>query len=379
MIRRQGSMFKPQELVEWLFNEGGPSIRLRTAVELMDIQDRSLQGRLAEALLQTERVGWLLQQMDCFGPITRVDIRVLNEIHGMKAECLENVIARLLERGLRAGVPVFDRKMERLRGYIDHPLVRSALDHPEQPTTEGDRAVFIALLMASYFLRGGYDWDEVLQFVELRLNRLARFAQKQDFAIYLAEGELTGLPKTWVGKPILRPEMNPLSGDLPLPLIHDLYALAYLPPELLTEQNQWMLEQVVAYVMDDRYRSFPWGYGYLWTKSNPRTCYGCGWSLDLPDLGGSGPARLGNLILRLELLAHFPAARKTAWFSEGMRLLETFRTERGTYRFPPAWLREMKDGYYVSGAYMGLEENRKKKTALELESTFRMLKLKKFQ
>ena len=37
----------------------------------------------------------------------------------------------------------------------------------------------------------------------------------------------------------------------------------------------------------------------------------------------------------------------------------------------------MKAGYYVGGEYMGLEDNRRNSKALELESTFRMLLLKK--
>ena len=98
-----------QDLVEWLFNEGGPAIRYRLAVELMDNRPSIDCAQLSDALLQTEKVQWLLEQMDHFGAITHVDIRVLNSLHGMKPTCLENVIARLLERGLRAGMPAFDK------------------------------------------------------------------------------------------------------------------------------------------------------------------------------------------------------------------------------------------------------------------------------
>ena len=58
--------------------------------------------------------------------------------------------------------------------------------------------------------------------------------------------------------------------------------------------------------------------------------------------------------------------------------METFRTERGTYRVPRLYLVESKSGYYVGGEYMGLEDHRRTATAIELESTFRMLLLRKW-
>ena len=363
-------------LVDWLFNEGGPAIRYRTAMELTEGQAPSDGDPLAAALLQTDTVQWLLAQMDCFGPITHVDIRVLNDLHGMKPTCLENVVPRLLERGLRAGITAFDSRMERFRQYVDNPLVRAALDDPERATVEQGRALFIAIVLASYFLRGGYRYDEVMALVERRLEAIARIAAERNYDIHLGEDEQVGLPKQWAGKPIIRLEMAPTTGTTPLPLVHDLFAFAYLPRERLSESARRMLADIVAYVLDERYRALPEGYGYLWSKAI-RTCYGCGWSLDLPDLASPSIHQQGKVVQRLELLARLPGGRDSAWFQEGLQLLESFRTERGTYRFPPAYLREMKAGYYIGGEYMGLEENRRQAQALELESTFRMLLLRR--
>ena len=110
---------------------------------------------------------------------------------------------------------------------------------------------------------------------------------------------------------------------------------------------------------------------------NRRICYACGWNLDLPDLDSANSYEQRKIVQRLELLAHFPAARTSGWVQEGMRLLETYRTARGTYCFPSAFLAEKKAGYYVGGVYMGLEDSRRTTRTLELESTFRMLLLKK--
>jgi hypothetical protein len=60
-----------------------------------------------------------------------------------------------------------------------------------------------------------------------------------------------------------------------------------------------------------------------------------------------------------------------------MDYLESYCTNNGTYIFPRSHLQERAIGYWVTGAYMGLEENRRKNMAIELESTFWMLKIKK--
>ena len=83
------------------------------------------------------------------------------------------------------------------------------------------------------------------------------------------------------------------------------------------------------------------------------------------------------LVYRLELMSNVPSARKHPWFQESIERLEQYRTDQDTYIFPRSFLQERPSGYWVTGAYMGLEQNRRKKAALELESTFWMLKIKK--
>jgi hypothetical protein len=225
--------------------------------------------------------------------------------------------------------------------------------------------------MASYFIRGGFNYDEIRRFVDWRLESLSRLAAEGNYDIHLGESELTGLPKQWKGKPILRPEMVPTGWPKPLPLIHDLVAFAYL------QQNRRQLDEIVTYVTDERYWAFPPGYGYIWPADHRQTCYACGWNLDLPDLASPDSYQQRKVVQRLELLAHFPAARDSTWFRKGKELLETFRTGQGTYCFPAAYLVEAKAGYYVGGEYMGLEDARRNARVLEVESTLRMLLLKK--
>jgi len=82
-----------------------------------------------------------------------------------------------------------------------------------------------------------------------------------------------------------------------------------------------------------------------------------------------------TLILRRELLTHFPGGLRSSWAQESLRFLDGFRTPEGHYHFPGEYLREA-EGYYVSGYGMGLGENRCKPAGIEIESTFRMLKIK---
>jgi len=81
----------------------------------------------------------------------------------------------------------------------------------------------------------------------------------------------------------------------------------------------------------------------------------------------------------LELSARIPAARRAPWFQEGLATLERFRTERGTYRFPSAFLTQKTNSYhFYQGNHMGLGESRRGGKGLEIESTFRMLRLRKW-
>jgi hypothetical protein len=80
-------------------------------------------------------------------------------------------------------------------------------------------------------------------------------------------------------------------------------------------------------------------------------------------------------VQRLELMAHFGVARQSEWFQDSIQLLRGFQTKQGTYRFPGRYLREGSSGYWVHGAYMRLEGNRRVRRSLDLDSTFRMLKI----
>ena len=84
--------------------------------------------------------------------------------------------------------------------------------------------------------------------------------------------------------------------------------------------------------------------------------------------------QMWRFVLWMEAAARVPLLRESDWFRRGLDHLEGFATEAGTYRFPRDYLRERANGYYLyAGAHMGLGENRRRRAAIEIESTFHML------
>ena len=83
-------------------------------------------------------------------------------------------------------------------------------------------------------------------------------------------------------------------------------------------------------------------------------------------------------VLFVELAARFESARRSEWFYTALADLEKHRTDEDTCRFPWEYLREKRNSDYIyQGAHMGLGENRRKRSWTEIESTFRMLNIKR--
>jgi hypothetical protein len=235
-------------------------------------------------------------------------------------------------------------------------------------------------LMKSIFawglLRAGYTPDPAMQdYLCALVDINYKIARDKVFDIHATPGELDGLPRAWAGKPIIKQEVM---ANYHLPLIHDLYVLAYLPGWMVDADVAEKVDAIVRYVLDPRFQAFPPGYGYAWIRER-RTCYSWGWSPQLAgfhDLNWQDHSAAGMLVQQLELMANFRAARESHWFQSGLRQLEFFKNEEGTYCFPAYYLRDLPGGYYVNGACMSLYENRRTRKGMEIESTFRMARIR---
>jgi hypothetical protein len=210
----------------------------------------------------------------------------------------------------------------------------------------------------------------------MRLDTLSGFASLCNYDLYDDPGKFKGIPTAFKSRQVIRPELYG-GGNYRYPLIYDMYGLAAMVGKdgpVVDEK----IDEVIRYIMTPEYhQTVAEGYGIV--VSPDGRYYSMGWDVKLPGFLGitSETDKQAPLLLhRLDLMAHFPGAVKHEWFSNALRHLEKFQTEKGTYLFPRHYLREG-TGYFVSGMHMSLGENRRTRNALELESTFRMMLMKK--
>jgi hypothetical protein len=343
-------MDKHSKAIHWLLANGGPAIRYRTATELLDDPAGIDLDRLTVDLLPSAMAR---QWLDLIGQPRHGD---LFSLHGSNPDAFENVCAKLCELGLRAGmVAEFDDKMRPFR------------DRLAQSDGFTGRA-----LVASCLNWAGYGGDEAVQAcLAERLDKMYELARSGNYDIYVDQDTFGDFNNAFRKKPLVDPELHDK-----LPGIWDMYALAHFPESLADAETRGQIETVVAYVLHPDYQALHEGYGVM--RAGPRRYYSMGWSVHLPGYHGLAFSRAIHAhmyVQRLELMAHFPVARQSRWFKHSLQHLEGYRTQQGTYRFPARYLREQASGYWVQGAYMRLEENRRSRQSLELDSTFRMCKI----
>jgi hypothetical protein len=191
-------------------------------------------------------------------------------------------------------------------------------------------------------------------------------ARTGNYDVYIDQDTFGDFNNAFRKRPLINPEFNE-----PLPKIWDIYALAHWPEILRNDETQFKIDTIVAYILHPDYQALEEGYGVM--RAAKRRYYSMGWSVHLPGYDRSGSSLPDYMyVQRVELMAHFRAARSSTWFQDRVRHLRGFQTPEGTYRFPSGYLRESSSGYWVTGAYMRLEENRRVRRSLDLDSTFRM-------
>ena len=344
------------EQLEWLLAQGGPAIRYRTARELFGKPPADISG-LAEELLQSSLVTMWLDRLS--------PSKELNQLHSSKVTAYENAMGKLTQLGCHSGMLALDERTQPFRDWLGI----------ENNSTEFDWTPFMRMVVGSFLIAAGYHQEPAIQgYLQHRLDLLWRFTREMDFDIYTDRAQYPDIPKGFRDKPLVKPELY-AAGEEQFPTIYDVYALAHYPVHLRSEDIQQKIDAVIEYVLHPNYQAFPEGYGLM--RAGKRRYYAIGWSVHLPRYPKAVQKISENLLIqRLVLMSNFRAARKHSWFRENIAWLENYRTDQGTYIFPRPNLQERPNGYWVTGAYMGLEENRRIKIAIELESTFWMLKIR---
>lgn len=348
-----------QEILQWLLDNGGPTIRYRTVIELMEP---------GSGVDIDQIVNDLLESHDVIVWLDNLDPRNVNQrtYHGCANTCFENSMSKLAQLGMRAGMPALDERTQPLRTWFEH-MVNTKSDQWD---------VFPMAIFASFFAVSGYTDSAIKAFLNSRLQTLYEFTSSGDYDIYDDAAQYKGVPKTFQGRPIINPNLY-ARGNYRFPLIYDVYGLSTMVNKGDTVVDD-KIDTVIKYIMAPEYHNkIVDGYGILAAPNGKY--HSMGWDAKVPCYSGmmkEVTAKGALLIQRMVLMAHFPYLAGHAWFMSALCHLETFRTDNGTYNFPKHYLGE-KQGYWVCGMHMGLGENRRAKIANELESTFWMMSIKK--
>jgi hypothetical protein len=341
-----------RQLVVWLLQNGGPSIRYRAAAELLDDDRRVDLDRLAAELCDSPLVQEQLEQ--------RFPILGTFDPYRTRSSRYEDAVDRLVQLGCRRGMEPFERVMQPFHAWLERELENLSVP------------IYYRTLVGAFLAMAGFHQDRSVR--DLLARRLAVL-----YAFVSHDGDDEG-PGESDGAAIPELLCDGLAGlglGVRLPTIHDLRALAHLPARWYGDVRGARVDAVIEHVLCPEYQSSL--DGNMIVSARGRLYPALGWNAYLP---GYHSLELDDLeacyfVRRLALMARFAVARSHRWFRESVAHLETFRTERGTYLLPRRYLRQRRRGHGATGAYVGLEKNRRLKRTIELESTFWVLLIKK--
>ncbi len=346
------------DTAQWLLHNSGPSIRYRTLVDILREEDVKVISRALEEMFGSPETREWIRRL-----VPRFDI---NSIHSGRSDAFENVVGKLVQMGVRAGLQPFDNKTLPFRVWLSENVGTE----PVAP-----HAMFLRTIIASLLAFAGYDsTSPVKSQMTRRLEALYEFARQPDLShVFVDKSGFRGFPNGSEKYRLVNPDLYQ-DQQFMLPWVHDIRGLASCK-ELMTEREyRDKINRVIEMILTPEYQSLPWSYGLA--KYGTRY-YVLGWAAHLPGYTSRPEGRsFAELLLTLEFMAGFATARRSPWFVDSMEYLESFRTENGTYIFPRTWLPEKQIGYWVGGLRMGFNNRKSYPKAIECESTFRVLRLK---
>lgn len=361
-------MLHDNDLENWLLEQGGPAIQLRMYMRQSENISKKDAENAISKLLNFEEVNTVLNYLDGFQTQSKDKKTLEHLIHYYKETCIDNFFPLLLDMGFRAGIPVFDEKMQSVRDIFTYML-----------NEDYDYCFYYGLMLHRFFFMAGYAYPEIIDSTEQRLNAIHRAAKEKIFDIYQDESKLPRKPKLWAEIGVLKDELNPFSTSAmkPLPTIYDISALAYLQDVYMISENQTKIDDIIEYILDPEFQKIREGYGLLWDKTK-RRYYACGWNPTLPLYEDyNRPQHLNNDILNyLNIMSKFRASHKSTWFKYCINYIEQFRTERGTYIFPKEYFhRKYIDKAFLNESDMKLKRTEREFIMRELISTLNMMEI----
>ena len=331
-------------------------IRYRVARELL--KDETAAKKIESELFDNKTVALWLANLKPHDPPQHWLME-----HGCFDFNLENAMAKVVQLGLHGGMPQIQ---DAVRLYINRMK---------------DCKYGMATWTSNFLSLAGVKDDVTHKYMLNRLDSMYNFAGQNNHDIYLSPEErakLTGVPKNWKGTEyFINPAFTEKCGFC-FPFIMDIVGMHRLY-DMKDRDIDTKINAVVNYVStDDFHTKISDGYGILvageYASGNPKY-NGMGWDPKYPGWFDAAEYmekdNVPKLLFYAEHIVKYPAALKTKWFNDLQSYFEKYRTDTGTYSFPKEWIKETA-GYAVQGHHLSFGENRRKKTWLEIESTFYM-------
>ena len=348
------------KICEWLMDNADAPIRYRVSRELL--MDKQATKDIGKELTDNPLILFWLKNLKPESPPQHHYME-----HGSFNFCLENAILKAIQLGLHAQLP---QVTDAIAYYIDK--IESIPS--SKPVRNCDfRTGFNHIITSNLLTLAGVDNEALSIFMRSSLDEMYRFVQINDYDIYCTEeerAELKGVPKVWRERKFIKRSLLYEHGFC-YPLIYDIVGLHMLYG-LNDQEITAKVNAVVDYISTDIFHNIiAEGYGII--SLDNKKYYAMGWDPKYPgwyDVAGYLKTQYApNLLFFALFITKYPIARKTKWYNDLLFCLEKYRTDNGTYLFPPGWLRESQ-GYAVMGHHLSFGENRKKKNWREIESTF---------
>jgi len=285
--------------------------------------------------------------------------------HGSFDFCFENALLKSVQLGLHCGLP---------------QVIDAVKYYAEKSEAVSHRGVYRRNklgIVENLLMLADYENEALKTYISGSLNEMYDFVSKNNYNIYIGDEErdnLKAVPAVWKDRKFIKRSLVDEYGFC-YPLIYDivgLHKLYRMNPDMDEKINA-----IIEYISTDEFHSMiSDSYGIL--ISSDKKYHSMGWDPKYPgwfDVAGyMENVSASKLLFFAQYITKYPVSRKTKWYGCLLEYLDKYKTERGTYEFPAAWLKE-KPGYAVQGNHLSYGENRKKKNWREIESTFFILTL----
>lgn len=287
MINKISTSFSEQygNAIDFLMQKGNPSIQYRTLRELCEQHNLD---EYAEKLIHSGRAKKIL---DC--------LHNHKEYHGATLYSVENSLNVLIDMGFRvgAGFGEFDQEV--------HSLATSVRSYePDKSHLLHD--LYCYLVTIPFLARAGMGDEWIHHFITERINIIHHFTSQGTYEIYDVPSRYGRIPESFQNRPIIKQALYE-GGVIQFPLIYDLYGFAAVYPTLSSELRT-KVNEIITYIMDDRFQTIEDGYGILRGKNR---FYAMGWDPKPTNL--KKDMKYNPLLQRMELLSVFDTGISSRW------------------------------------------------------------------